>query len=51
MQQTLTYLGERLLDRFFVVVPNHLMAWANPDPERGPSVAEQYRVKGVRGSE
>ena len=49
VQQTLTHLGELLLDRFFVVVPNHLMAWANPDPERGPSFAEQYRVKGVRG--
>ena len=57
VRETLTELGEFLLDRFFLVVPNQLMAWANPGPGRGASaapqqgvnVAEQYRERGVRG--
>ena len=49
VQDTLVELGELLLDRFFVVVPNQLMAWANPGPARGTRPAEQYREKGVRG--
>ena len=46
---TLTEIGGLLLDRFFLVVPNQLMAWANPEPGRRASMAQQYREKGVRG--
>ena len=49
VQQTLTDVGEFLLDRFFIAVPNQLMAWANPDLSRGMDVAQQYRERGVRG--
>lgn len=49
VEETLTELGELLLDRFFVIVPNQLMAWANPEPERGANVAASYRERGVRG--
>ena len=49
VQETLTEFGELLLDRFFIVVPNQVMAWANPDPNRRVNVAEQYRERGVRG--
>ena len=65
VQETLVELGELLLDRFFVVVPSQLMAWANPGPGRvpagagrprktaagrgGANPAEQFRFSGVRG--
>ncbi|MGA7743230.1 MAG: helix-turn-helix domain-containing protein [Polyangia bacterium] len=49
VQQTLTDVGEFLLDRFFTVVPNQLMAWANPDVACGLDVAQQFRERGVRG--
>jgi AcrR family transcriptional regulator len=49
VQKTLIEIGEILLDRFFFTVPNQMMAWANPRPGRGESMAEQYRERGVRG--
>jgi len=49
VQKTLTEMGERLLDRFFLVVPNQVMVWANRDADGGQSVAEQFREKGIRG--
>ncbi|HTO72986.1 MAG TPA: helix-turn-helix domain-containing protein [Gemmatimonadales bacterium] len=51
VQQNLITLGERLLDRFFLVVPTQLMAWANPDPERADQPAAQYRNRGIRGQQ
>ena len=51
VQQNLIALGERLLDRFFLVVPTQLMAWANPDPERADQPAAQYRNRGIRGQQ
>jgi len=49
VQETLVKIGEILLDRFFVNIPNQIMAWANPGPERGESMPDQYRRRGVRG--
>jgi len=49
VQKTLIEIGEILLDRFFIIVPNQMMAWANPGPERGESMADQYRGRGIRG--
>jgi AcrR family transcriptional regulator len=57
VKDTLVDIGELLLDRFFVVVPAQLMAWANPNPnpdpapERGTTMAEGYRDKGIRGQQ
>ena len=49
VRETLTEMGEQLLDRFFLVVPNQVMVWANRDAADGQSVADQFREKGVRG--
>ena len=49
VQQTLIELGEVLLDRFFVAVPNQLMAWANRQPRHGASVAKEYRQRYIHG--
>jgi AcrR family transcriptional regulator len=48
VKETLTTLGDLLLDRYFLVVPNHLMAWANRDPASRASLAEKYRERGIR---
>jgi len=51
VQKTLADLGELLLEKFFVVVPGQVMAWANPDPDpkRSVNMVEQHRERGVRG--
>jgi len=49
VQKTLTEIGEMLLDRFFLVIPNQVMVWANRDADGGQSVAEQFRERGIRG--
>jgi AcrR family transcriptional regulator len=49
VQKAMTEFGEMLLDRFFLVVPSQVMAWANRDAGGGQSVAEQFRERGVRG--
>jgi AcrR family transcriptional regulator len=49
VRNTLIEIGEMLLDRFFLVVPSQVMAWANRDADGGQSVAEQFRERGVRG--
>jgi AcrR family transcriptional regulator len=48
IQETLVTLGDLLLDRYFLVVPNHLMAWANREPQSRASLADKYRERGIR---
>jgi AcrR family transcriptional regulator len=49
VQKTLIEIGEMLLDSFFVAIPNLMMAWANPGPDRRENMADYYRERGVRG--